>query len=437
VVLPFANMSGDAGQEFFSDGITEDIITDLSKASALSVVARNTAFTFKGEAVDICKIAKLLHVSYVLEGSVRKAGERVRISAQLIDGKIGDHVWAERYDRDVKNIFALQDEISQAIVAALKIRLLPAEKKAIEARSTNNPEAYELYLLARHHFSKLHIQGLETAVRLCRRSLEIDPSYARAWALIAMSEARLRSSGRSEESGLAAAERALALDPSLAEAHAAKGWVLMRLGRYEEALAAHVESLRLGPDSRDVRNSFGMTCYQLGRYEEAIEHLERAAQLLETDFGSLFSAAMSYEALGRHEGFESAARRAFGRIQQEVAVHPDNPMALAVGAITLAYLGMTDRAEQWALRTLATDPDDPWILYNLAGALARIGQSDQALDALESCIPKLSPEHINWVIIDTDLIPLHGHPRYQALVARGEARLAAALAERASERLQG
>jgi adenylate cyclase len=426
VVLPFANMSGDAEQEFFSDGITEDIITDLSKASALSVVARNTGFTFKGKAVDICKIAKLLHVSYVLEGSVRKAGGRVRISAQLIDGRIGDHVWAERYDRDLKDIFALQDEISQAVVAALKIRLLPAEKKAIEARPTNNPEAYELYLLAQHHFSKLHIKSLETAVRLCRRSLEIDANYARAWALLAACEARLRTSGRSEESGLAAAESALALDPSLAEAHAAKGWVLMKLGRYEEALTAHVESLRLEPDSRDVRSSFGFTCFQLGRYEEAIEHFERAAQLLETDFTSLYLAAMSYAALGWHEGLESATRRSFGRIQQEVAAHPDNPIAMAFGAINLAQLGETDLAKQWATRALATEPDDPGILYNLACALARIGQSDQALDVLESCIPKLSPEHINWMIKDTDLIPLHGHPRYQSLVARGEARLAAA-----------
>jgi adenylate cyclase len=180
-----------------------------------------------------------------------------------------------------------------------------------------------------------------------------------------------------------------------------------------------------------------MTCFQLGRYEDAIEHLERAAQLLETDFLSPHVAAMSYEALGRHEGCESAARRTLGRIQQEVAAHPDNPMALVVGAITLAYLGETDRAKQWALRTLATDPDDPWILYNLAGALVRTGQSDQALDVLESCIPKLSPETINWMLKDTDLIPLHGHPRYQSLVARGEARLAAAHVERVSERLQG
>ena len=150
-VLPFANMSGDPEQEYFSDGISEDIITDLSKVSALWVAARNTAFTFKGKHVDVPQVARQLKVSHVLEGSVRKAGGRVRITAQLIDGATGGHVWAERYDRDLNDIFALQDEISQAIVAALKLKLLPEEKKAIEQRGTTDPEAYKLYLMARQY----------------------------------------------------------------------------------------------------------------------------------------------------------------------------------------------------------------------------------------------------------------------------------------------
>ena len=148
-VLPFINMSGEAEQEYFSDGISEDIITDLSKVSALSVVARNTAFTFKGQSVDVKEVAKTLGVTYVLEGSVRKAGNRVRITAQLIDGKEGDHVWADRYDRDLDDIFEIQDEISKAIVEALRVKLLPEEKQAIEQRGTNNVEAYNLYLMAR------------------------------------------------------------------------------------------------------------------------------------------------------------------------------------------------------------------------------------------------------------------------------------------------
>ena len=177
-MLPFINMSGDPEQEYFSDGITEDIITDLSKVSALSVVARNTAFTFKGQTLDVAQLAKQLNVTHVLEGSVRKAGDRVRINAQLIDGEAGDHVWADRYDRDLTDIFAIQDEISKAIVSALQLKLLPKEKKAIESRGTSNAEAYNLYLLARQHWISGNdgdIRRDEVVVRICRQATEIDP----------------------------------------------------------------------------------------------------------------------------------------------------------------------------------------------------------------------------------------------------------------------
>src|ERR1700733_1279030 len=155
-VLPFANMSGDQEQEYFSDGITEDIITDLSKVSALAVVSRNTAFMYKGTHVDVAKVARELKVGHVLEGSVRKAGGRVRITAQLVDGLSNDHVWAERYDRDLNDIFTLQDEISEAIVKALKLKLLPEEKQAIEQRGTDNVDAYNLYLMARQSYVTGH-----------------------------------------------------------------------------------------------------------------------------------------------------------------------------------------------------------------------------------------------------------------------------------------
>jgi adenylate cyclase len=183
-VLPFANMSGDAEQEYFSDGISEDIITDLSKVSSLFVIARNTAFTFKGKSLEIPHIARQLGVTHVLEGSVRKAGSRVRITAQLIDGTSGGHVWAERFDRDLDDIFALQDEISQAIVSALKLKLLPDEKKAIERRGTDSVEAYDIYLMARQEYvaGRTGAVPYEAMIRLCRRAVEIDPNYAQAWA---------------------------------------------------------------------------------------------------------------------------------------------------------------------------------------------------------------------------------------------------------------
>jgi TolB-like protein/DNA-binding SARP family transcriptional activator len=211
-VLPFQNLSGDPEQEYFADGITEDIIIDLSKVSTLNVLSRRTTFTFKGKAVEVSQIAKQLGVGYVVEGSVRKAGDRVRITAQLIDAHEDRHLWAERYDRDLSDIFALQDEISRAIVSALKVKLLPQEKEAIENRSTQNPEAYRLYLLARYYRAQYTARFQEIAFRFCQRALEIDPNYARAWVLFGLCQASLHQRGRSKESGLVAAEKALSLD---------------------------------------------------------------------------------------------------------------------------------------------------------------------------------------------------------------------------------
>ncbi|HEY2483145.1 MAG TPA: TIR domain-containing protein, partial [Caulobacteraceae bacterium] len=214
-VLPFANISDDPQQEYFSDGISEDIITDLSKVSALSVTARNNAFTFKGKAIEVQEVARRLNVSHVLEGSVRKAGGRVRITAQLIDGAAGDHLWAERWDRDLTDIFALQDEISQAIVAALKLKLLPEEKKALGQRGTENVEAYNLYLMARDYLDTGN-QGdprrTDAMIRLTRRAIELDPTYARAWALLAYAQVTAFQEGKGSDDGMAAAERALKLD---------------------------------------------------------------------------------------------------------------------------------------------------------------------------------------------------------------------------------
>src|SRR5580700_4809706 len=257
-VLPFANMSGDQEQEYFSDGITEDIITDLSKVSALAVVSRNSAFMYKGKHVDILKLARELKVGHVLEGSVRKAVGRVRITAQLVDGASNDHVWAERYDRDLNDIFALQAEISEAIVKALKLKLVPEEKKAIEQRGTDNVDAYNLYLMARQTF----ITGIEgdprrneTTVRLCKRATEIDPRYARAWALMALGQMLLRASHGRGDNGLAAAEQALFLDARMAEAHAVKARICAEEGRLEEAESEIQIALQIDPESFEVNKA--------------------------------------------------------------------------------------------------------------------------------------------------------------------------------------
>ncbi len=250
-VLPFVNMSGEPEQEYFSDGISEDIITDLSNVSALSVVARNTAFMFKGQSLDVKEVAQKLGVTHVLEGSVRKAGNRVRISAQLIDGGKGDHLWAARYDRDLTDIFEIQDEISKAIVGALQVRLLPQEKSAIESRGTSIVEAYNIYLMARQQWVSGNFgepRRDEAIVRLCRQATVLDPNYAHAWALMALAQAELRFWHAKNEDPLPAAERALEIDPKLAEAHCVKARYFEDEGRAEEAERQIKTALELNPE---------------------------------------------------------------------------------------------------------------------------------------------------------------------------------------------
>src|SRR5215831_10358508 len=323
-VLPFANMSGDPEQEYFSDGISEDIITDLSKISALHVVSRNTAFTFKGKAVDVGQVASQLKVTHVVEGSVRKAAGRVRITAQLIDGANDSHLWAERYDRDLNDIFAIQDEISHAIVDALKVKLLPEEKKAIEQHGTENVDAYNLFLMARKTFDtgfEGDARRLDTIIRMCRRAVEIDPNYADAWALIALAEVLLRGSvGRQGgDAGLAAADRALALNPDLAEAHAVKARILVEESRYDEASREIDIALRLNPESYQANRFAADLRFRQKRIEEAAAYWEKAVTLEEGDFGSAGMLITVYKAIGDQEGLQRAAKIALERCEKILA----------------------------------------------------------------------------------------------------------------------
>jgi adenylate cyclase len=427
--LPFANMSGDPEQEYFSDGITEDIITDLSKVSALWVAARNTAFTFKGRHVDVPQVARQLKVSHVLEGSVRKAGGRVRITAQLVDGTTGGHVWAERYDRDLNDIFALQDEISQAIVAALKLKLLPEEKKAIEQRGTTDAEAYKLYLMARQYYitgNFGNVRRSEAIIRLCRRAIEIDPNYARPWAMMAIAQINLRFFfGKEGDDGLTAAEQAIELDANLAEAHAAKSQVLRQNARLDDAIRESEIALRLNPDSYEVNLAAGQLNYVLRRFDKAIFHYEKAATIVETDFRSAGMLVSSYSASGDKEGSRRAARRALERCEKIVAVEPDNGSAMGFAVGALAALGEAERAKEWAERALLLDPDNANLRYNFACSLITdLHDFDAALDMLAPRFETMGIEVLNWVKTDPDLDPIRDHSRFKTMLAAAEARLA-------------
>jgi adenylate cyclase len=429
-VLPFANMSGDQEQEYFSDGISEDIITDLSKVSALAVASRNSAFRYKGQHVDLPKVARELGVSHVLEGSVRKAGGRVRITAQLIDGATNDPVWAERYDRDLIDIFAVQDEISQAIVEALKLKLLPEEKKAIEQRGTDNAEAYDVYLMARQHWASGNEgdpRQSEAIIRLCRRVVEIDPGYAQAWALMASGQYTLqRRYGRPGDRGQASLDRALALKPDLAEARSLEARMLSDAGRREEAAAEIAVALRLDPESNEVNTRAGFISFRLGRLEDAAHHFEKVIERTETDLKAISMLVSCYTHLGDGENTRRAATLALEGAEKVVAQDRNNGFARAVGVTALAALGEKERARDWMNRALLIDPDNLQMRYKFACTLVSwLNDADAALNILGAVLEQDPGDLLQDIWNDPDLAGLRDDPRFQAMIAAGEARLAA------------
>ena len=428
-VLPFINMSGDPEQEYFSDGISEDIITDLSKVSALSVIARNTAFTYKGKVVDVKGVARELGVTHVLEGSVRKAGGRVRINAQLIDGAAGDHVWADRYDRDLDDIFAIQDEISKAIVGALQLKLLPKEKKAIEHRGTSSPEAYNLYLLARRHWISGNAGDRrrdEVVLRICRQATNVDPGYAKPWALMALAQSELRFWHGLPEDGLPAAKHALSLDPNLPEALCVMARYHQGEGRNEEANAQLAAALRIDPESWEVNKEVAHLTFRQGRLRDAIPYFEKAVALVETDYHDANMLVCCYEATGDTDNLRRAAQLTISRVEKEIAQDPTNGSAMAMGAGALCALGEAERAREWVSRAMLMDPDNISMLYNLACALAvHLHDYDAAIDLLTTYFEHASLTAVHHADVDPDLDGIRDAPRYREIRALAEARLAA------------
>jgi len=430
-VLPFANMSGDPEQEYFSDGISEDIITDLSKISALHVVSRNTAFTFKGKAVDVGQVVSQLKVSHVVEGSVRKAAGRVRITAQLIDGANDSHIWAERYDRDLNDIFAIQDEISHAIVDALKVKLLPEERKAIEQHGTENVDAYNLFLMARQTYttgSEGDPRRLDAIIRMCRRAVEIDPNYADAWALIALAEVNLRwRVGRQGgDGGLAAAERALELNPNLADAYAIKARILSEENRNDEASREIEIALRLDPESYQANRCAALLRFRQKRIKEATTYWEKALTLDEGDFGSAGMLVSTYTALGDQEGAQRAAKITLERCEKNLTRDANNGAAMGHGANALAELGQRERAKEWMERALLVDPDNVTMRYNFGCALANhLNDKDAALEMLGPAFEKMGAGFINHAKVDPDFDCIRDDPRFKEMLAAAERRLSA------------
>ncbi len=431
-VLPFTNMSGDPEQEYFSDGITEDIITDLAKVSALSVVARNSSFIYKGRSVDVKQVGRELGVRYVLEGSVRKAETRVRIAAQLINGTDGRHVWAERYDRDLEDIFALQDEISKHIVDALKVRILARELEIITRRGTDDPQAYQIYLMGRSFFNRGHeSKNIQAARSLFAKAIDIDPLYARAYAGLADCDSYLLLANdptATYDNVIDNADRALRLDPDLADAHASRGIAMFTKGLRAEAETEFERALERDPTSYEANFFYARNCHAQGQFERARGLYERTIALKPDDYRAWDQLRAVHVSLGHHQEAIQSAQECLRLMEGEIAAHPDEPILLCYGGCLLADLGEMERGASWASRAAAIAGDDLRVLYNLACCYAKLGMPSQAIACLErqaSGSPTYLASVTAWMKMDSDLDPLRNHPHYQALAARLDAQLAA------------
>jgi len=415
-VLPFSNMSGDPEQEYFSEGITEDLITDLSKVSGLFVIAYHTAFSYKDKPANVRQASQELGVAFILEGSVRKAGSRVRITAQLVDGRKGGHLWAERYDRDLTDIFAIQDEIAHSIVDQLKVKLLPEEKSAISQVPTSDVEAYAYYLRGRQFLHRHSRPYYVLAKRMFSKAVKLDPNYARAYAGIADCDSFLflhYNTDVSIEGILDTSAKALDLESGLAEAHASRGLALSLSERYPEAMAEFEQATTLDPNLFEAHYFLARASFAQGSLEQAARHFQRAADLKPDDYQALLVLVGVLRALGRDQDMRRAAREGVARAERDLALHPENSRPAYLGAVGLAALGELDRAKEWAERALVIDPDDSLTKYNVACFCSLEGEHERAIDLLVELMPDATRERKRWVQYDSDLDPIRSHPRFQ------------------------
>jgi TolB-like protein/Flp pilus assembly protein TadD len=420
-VLPFTNMSADPEGDFFADGIADEIITALSKVKALRVVSRTSSFTFKGKNDDIREIGRKLQVSTILEGSIRKVGKRLRLNAQLVGTTDSSQLWAERYDRELEDVFAIQDEIASSIVAALRVVLTEDEKKAIEQVPTANIDAYEYYLRGRQFFHQHRRRSHEFARQLFERAIELDPGYALAHCGVADCCSFLYQYFDASPANLkradAASRRALELAPHLAESHASRGLAVSLTGDFDEAEKEFQEAMRLDPKSFEAAYFFARSCIAQGKAEEAVKWFERAISVRPDDFAALIILAGAYMELGRSEDVTRAMRRAYDAARKHLELNPDNPRALYMGAAALVQLGELDKALDWTRRAERMEPDDPSVLYNVACDYSQLEMPAEAISALTRAIDN-GFGHWKWIEHDSTLDPLRTEPGFQNLLQR-------------------
>jgi adenylate cyclase len=418
-VLPFADLSAEHDQEYFGDGVAEEILNALTKIGGLHIPARTSCFAFRGLRLDARDIGKRLGVDALLEGSVRKAGRRLRISVQLIDARNGYHLWSERFDREIADVFAIQDEIASSVVSALGLSLTQREERDLIKQSTTKVEAYEFYLRGRKLFHKWTRQNIDLGREMFERAVAIDPNFAAAWAGLATAHVHLFGCDSQPHLDKAreASARALKLDPQSAEAHVAAAQGLSMQQRYADAAAEFERAIELDPTLFDAHYYFARSCFKSGDLKKSLRLFQQAQSVRPDDYQTIYLEALVLTQLGRGDEARKAYQRALEFTTKYLDLQPDDARSYVLGAGALARLRETERAKEWADRAISLAPDDDAILYNAGCAFAVVGDKERALDALERAIGA-GLEGGDWIPQDPDWEWLRDHPRFQALVRR-------------------
>jgi serine/threonine protein kinase/Flp pilus assembly protein TadD len=420
-VLYFENSGGNKDDEYFRDGITEDIITELSKLKDLWVFTRSAVLVFRDQPVTAVEVAEKLNASHVLEGSLRRAGNRLRLTARLVETATARSIWAERYDRQMEDVFAIQDEVAQSIAKALQVVLTEKEKQAIAKAPTVDVEAYDYYLRGRQFFYQFRRRGYDFARQMFSRAIELDPRFARAYAGVANCYSYLYMYWDATQENLKAAEEAsrksLELDPDLAEAHVARGLAVALNKQYEEAQKEFETAIRLDSKLFDAYYFYARSCFQQGKLEIAAHLFEKAADANPDDYQAPSMLGMVYDAQGRTVDAEAVHRRALRVTERHLQLHPDDARALYLGAAQLCALGEKARSLEWARMALAIDPEDAGILYNVACVYSLQNLAEEAIDCLERAIIH-GFWYKQWAERDPDLNNVRSHPRFKAIMSR-------------------
>jgi len=415
-VLPFVNMSNDPEQEYFCDGISEEIINALAQLNNLRVIARTSVFSFKGRNLDVREIGKTLAVKTLLEGSVRKAGNRLRITTQLVRVSDGSHLWSDRYDRVLEDVFSIQENIAENVATALQGVLTNKEKEAIR-RPETVIEAYEYFLKGRQLFHQL---ALNEAKKLFEKAIELDTGYAPAYAGLADTHSWLYEWVGANKYDLEAAERnsrkALSLAPNLAESHSSRGYVLSLDKRYDEAEQEFKEAIRLNPNSYDAYYYYGRSCFARGQIQESAEFFRKASEVRREDFQSMLLLAQSLRILGNDKAQETTLE-GINRAKKQLELNPTDRRALSLTAGNLFEAGEREEALHWVNKALDLYPEDVGVLVNAACLFASDGNSEKALNLLEKVFGKGFGKK-DWIEHDPDYDSLRNEPRFQALLSK-------------------